>query len=130
MKVSKQRAAGYIYLSSPYSHPHSWVRHNRWVEVCRIAGKLLIEGYIVHCPIAESHAIVTCHSPAIDLTHDDWMAKDLVQLSRSDMLFVAMIDGWEESLGVQEEIRYAKDHNIPIKYVTNKGEIVNDSSQA
>jgi hypothetical protein len=46
-----------------------------------------------------------------------WMDFCIALLSKCDRMVVAKIPGWEESKGVQAEIRYAQDHGIPVEYI-------------
>lgn len=105
---------GFIYLASPYSHPDPKVREQRFEQACKAAAELMAAGAIVFCPIAHSHPIGLWLP---NQTHEMWMAQDLPLLARATGLAVLQIDGWTESRGVQEEIDFALDHGIPVKYI-------------
>jgi hypothetical protein len=46
-----------------------------------------------------------------------WAKRDLTYLSKCDELWVVTMKGWKESIGVKAEINFAKEHNMPIKYI-------------
>ena len=103
------------YLSSPYFHPFASIRQARFEKVCRIAGKLMRDGEHIYCPIAHSHSI----QQLFDLPHDHefWMRIDEEHLKRCDKLVVAMMDGWEESVGVAWEIKRARELGLPVEFM-------------
>lgn len=49
---------------------------------------------------------------------DYWLRQNLAFLSRCDKMYVLQLEGWEKSDGVQREIAFATEHNIPIEYIT------------
>ena len=107
---------GFIYLASPYSHPSPAMRILRFDAACAAAAKLMLAGATVFCPIAHSHPISSWMRED-EQSHEFWMKQDLPMLARASGLAVLQIDGWLESRGVQEEIEYALDHGIPVKYI-------------
>jgi hypothetical protein len=38
-------------------------------------------------------------------------------LLRSDKLVVAQMEGWKESVGVQKEIKIARENDIPVEFL-------------
>jgi hypothetical protein len=103
-----------IYLASPYSHPDLTVRERRFHAACRAAAALLRAGHAVFSPIAHSHHLVEHGLPG-DWTF--WQQFDRELLARCDEVLVLMLDGWEESVGVREEIRIARELDKPVRYV-------------
>ena len=115
-----------IYLASPYSHKDPGVRFSRLRSVCRVAGKLIAEdNKVLFCPIAHSHGIAE-YSVIDCMSHKTWMKIDLTLLERCDKLYVVMLEGWAISKGVQEEIEFAKQRRIPIFYLNEQGEFVDE----
>lgn len=104
-----------IYLASPYSHPEAYVMEQRFQEVCRIAGELMISGHIVFSPIAHSHPIAVQSMLPGDWKF--WEKFDRAFIAVSQKLVVAMMDGWRESKGVTAEIAFAKEIGIPVEYM-------------
>ena len=103
-----------IYLASPYSHPDPAVRERRFRDACRAAAALLRSGRAVFSPIAHSHPLVA-HGLPTDWSFWEW--QDREHLARCDEVMVLMLDGWEESVGVREEIRIAREMDKPVRLV-------------
>ena len=106
-----------IYLASPYWHDDPTVREQRFHEVCKIAAKLMTDGYIVFCPIAHSHPIAT-HGGAPNGCHDFWMKQDFPMIEWADELWVAKLEGYRESKGVGMEMEYATSLHKPIHFIS------------
>lgn len=104
----------FAYLASPYSHPDEEVRQQRHDEVARIALKLL-DQYVVFCPIVHSHALAQLSE--LSTGWEFWKKQDLGILDRCDILIVAMMDGWDKSVGVNAEIVYAQEVGMKIMYL-------------
>ena len=106
------------YLASPYSHPDPEIRERRFKEICKIASVLIMGGNVLFCPISMSHPIQEYgHTKS---TWEFWEAIDTKFLELSDELLVITMDGWEESIGVQAEIKIARDLGLPIRYLDPK----------
>lgn len=103
-----------IYLASPYSHPDPAVRDQRHRDVCRAAVAMIKMGQAVFSPIAHSHALVEYGLP-IDWSF--WERYDRHHLKHCDEVVVLMLDGWESSVGVREEVRLATEMNKPVRYI-------------
>jgi nucleoside 2-deoxyribosyltransferase len=103
-----------IYLASPYSHPDPAVREQRFHAACRAAVALLHAGRVVFSPIAHSHPLAQHGLPG---NWQFWERYDRAFLERCDEVVVLMLDGWEESFGVQAEIRIAQELGKPVRYL-------------
>ena len=103
-----------IYLASPYSHPDPAVREQRFHAACRAAVALLHAGRVVFSPIAHSHPLAQHSLPG---NWQFWEQYDRKFLERCDEVVVLMLDGWEESVGVQAEIRIARELGKPVRYL-------------
>lgn len=103
-----------IYLASPYSSQDSAVRQDRYEEACKKAAELMSQGYNVFSPIAHSHPISQHIGNGLD--HDFWLSQDLSFLeSWADEMWVLMLPGWEESIGIWKEVNFATEKGIKIK---------------
>jgi len=102
------------YLACPYSHKDKRVMRKRFREANRAAAKLMGSGHYVFSPISHTHPI----AEAGELPRDweFWAGYDTAIISRCTKMIVLTIDGWEESIGVQSEIKLAKKFCIPIEY--------------
>lgn len=104
-----------VYLATPYSHEDESVRLKRFDVVNTVAADLMKEGKVVFSPISHSHTIAVENDLPTDW--DYWKQSCEVFVTRCDRLMVLCVDGWKISTGVQEEIKIAEQHNIPIEYI-------------
>lgn len=104
-----------IYLASPYSSADPKVRAHRFLAVCRKAAELMQQGHYIFAAVAHSHPI----AEAGDLPKgwDFWGTYARIMIERCDELYVLMLDGWAESVGVTAEIGIAKELQKPIRYI-------------
>lgn len=100
------------YLACPYAHPDENIRKKRYLSVTWTACQLLQKKIHVFSPITHNIPITEM---GIEGTWENWSSYDLGMLSRCDKLLVLELDGWKESKGVQGEIAFAKEHQIPIE---------------
>jgi hypothetical protein len=103
-----------IYLASPYSHPDPAVREERFRAACRATAALLHAGEVVFSPIVHSHPLVAFAMPT---AWSFWERIDRAHLERCDEVAVLMLDGWEESIGVREELRLARELGKPARFL-------------
>ena len=91
-----------IYLASPYSDPDPAVEQQRFKAVCKVAGKLMMQGHRIFSPIAHTHAIAM----AGDMPRgwDFWYEYDREMLAACDELWVLKLPGWDKSRGIAGEI--------------------------
>ena len=106
-----------IYLASPYSHPDPLVRGLRFKEVSRIAGNLAAKGQLLICPIAMNHPMHIYADVEMPSDWAFWKRFDTELILRCDEVWVTMLDGWKDSVGVKAEMKLARELNIPIRYV-------------
>ncbi len=104
-----------VYLASPYSHPDVQVRDARFHAVCRVAAMLSAAGVLVYAPIAHGHAIALAGQLPTDFAY--WEALDRAMLAACGRVVVVTLPGWENSVGVQAEIRIATAMGLPIRYL-------------
>lgn len=100
-----------IYLAGPYSHPDHHVRCERFRALTELAARLLKIGINVYSPITHSHPM----TEFLDLPTgwEFWERVDREYINRCELMLVATLDGWKQSVGVQAEIVIAKKLNIP-----------------
>lgn len=103
-----------IYVASPYSHPSAVIRHERCEIAESFAAFWVQRGKEIYCPIASWHHIAVRHNMPKDFSF--WQRLDTKFLRLASELWVLMIDGWEDSVGVQWEINMARQLMIPIRY--------------
>ena len=105
----------FTYLASPYTHANPGVRQDRYWAAVKKAAELMRGGECVFSPIAHTHEIGMLLDNSV--SHEFWMAQDKAILRHADKLAVLMIDGWDASRGVREEIEIATAIGIPVEYV-------------
>jgi hypothetical protein len=105
-----------FYLASPYTHKEQSVKDERFQIVQDVTVKLLLDANIyAFSPIAYNHPMVI-HDLPTDWSF--WEEYDKAFVDHCDGLIVLTIDGWKESIGVQAEIEYAKELNLPVLYLS------------
>jgi hypothetical protein len=109
-----------IYLAVPYTAKEVYLQNVREQKVTYLSARMAEHGIYSISPITQSHQ-QQLHVP-LPHTWDFWETCDYMLLDRSDELWVYMLPGWIESVGVQAEIAYAKKIKIPIRYVRVEGD--------
>lgn len=106
---------GFKYLASPYSHPDAAVRHDRFTYAQNAVVHLLSKREWTYSPIVHCHTLAVAHNLPMDA--DAWWDYNRAMLAASSGLIVLKIDGWDTSVGVAQELSYARDNNIPWSYL-------------
>lgn len=118
-----------VYLASPYTYLHDnldlreQIEYSREVQINRIAADLEVRfpNIVFFLPITQSAALRRENEKIGSEFKGDIKRRDLFVIrKKSDELWVVKIDGWKESVGVQEEIKHAKKHGIKVVYVNPK----------
>ena len=104
-----------VYVASPYSHPKASVREKRAQMAARVCGDLIQQGLFVFCPIVQYHPIAKICSLPTHWKYWDVHCRLFMKMATS--MIVLKAPGWEESEGLQEEIKIAEEMNIPITYM-------------
>ena len=106
-----------IYLCSPFTHKDPEVMRNREEVVTAIAAGLTERyGYAMFLPITQS-APMERINPNLKGDFESWKSIDLFMVrEKCDELWVVLMDGWRESVGVAAEIREADVNGIPIRF--------------
>lgn len=105
-----------IYIASPYSHNDPAVVIKNFELVSQLAANLCSEGHVAFSPITYGHTLLAYKDMPSDWAF--WKNFCLSFLQHCDELLVYQIPGWDMSRGVTEEINFAKENNITIKYIT------------
>lgn len=104
-----------IYIASPYSHKEEAIRILRAKQISQFSAILLKSGLIVFSPISYGHEMTNhCDLPTDFKFWEDFC---LSFLSKCEEMYVYMIPGWEDSIGIKNEILYCETNSIPIKYI-------------
>ena len=103
-----------VYVASPYTHPDPAIQEKRFQDVCRFSAGLFQQGICAFSPIAYTHPIAQYGLPT---GFEFYMDYDIAILNACAEMIVLMLDGWQDSEGVQAEIEIAKAMGLPIRYV-------------
>lgn len=107
-----------IYVAAPYTHPDYKEIERRMLKVNWYCSVLLMkEQCAILSPLTMGHAWQETNDnlPHIGDFWLDWCQK---LLDLASEIHVLKLDGWKESVGVQQEIRWAEGLGIEIKYIT------------
>lgn len=104
-----------IYLACPYTHKDPKVIQERFEAVNKLASALMSEGFYIFSPISHTHPIALAGN--LPGGWDYWEGYDKAIISRCAGLWVFKLPGWEQSKGVQAEIKIAKEIGLPIEYI-------------
>ncbi|MDE2686427.1 MAG: DUF1937 family protein [Chloroflexota bacterium] len=98
-----------IYLAAPLGHPDPSIRHERFESVNNYCGYLIRQRVLVFSPLSLGASL-----DENAISNSAWYALGLQMLARCDELRILALDGWEESVGVSLETRYARQLSIPV----------------
>lgn len=104
-----------IYLASPYSHDSDVIRYQRYEAVLAYVATH-ISYQVLYSPIMHFHDLAERYS--LPKGFDFWRRLNESILFRCNALHVLMLDGYEESIGVDAEIKFARTNHIPVVYVS------------
>ena len=104
-----------IYLASPYSDPNPDVVEQRYLNTMKCLAELIRQGKFVWSPIVHCHPMAHTHNLPKDAKY--WSRFSIDFLRRADGIYVLKLPGWKDSLGVQEEIKFADSIFLPATYL-------------
>lgn len=113
-------ACEFWYFASPYSADDPATEQERVAAIDTIILRILAE-YPNVFPLTPV-SYTARYDETLKLPPIEFYKKDLIALKKADRLIVCLLPGWEDSVGVQMEIRYAKQWGIPICYYHTTGE--------
>jgi hypothetical protein len=90
------------------------VREQRFRAACRVVATHLRAGRPTFSPIVHSHALVEHGLPT---NWKFWEPFNRPHVERCSEVVVLMLAGWETSIGVQAEIKLAKELGRPVRFV-------------
>ena len=100
-----------IYLAIPYSGNEEVA-----YEIAnKVAGALMMRGFVVFSPISHAHSIA--EMCAIETTWHFWERQDRAFIERTDEVFVICADGWDRSRGVTAQIDYANELGKRVRFL-------------
>lgn len=107
-------AKGIAYLASPYAHSDPLIKQKRLSNVTKYAAELYDKGVFVYSPLTHN---VQLDAFSNRLGWNKWRDFDFTMLLKCEKMILLQQPGWEKSIGVKEEMEFAKLHKIPIEMV-------------
>jgi hypothetical protein len=104
-----------VYLATPYSHPDPAVREARFRAANRYAADLVRQGVHVLSPVSHAHHVAK--DGGLSAGWDVWGPQSYALLAACARVVVLCQDGWQESVGVAAELRWAAELGLPVEYV-------------
>lgn len=102
------------YLACPYSTPNAGEKEWRFKQATLATAWLTREcGDTVFSPITHSHPLATI--AGMNGAWADWKKFDMDFLAVSGRFTVLLLDGWQESVGVQDELKIAQKAGIKVQ---------------
>jgi len=110
------------YLACPYNHEDLRVRIARYDNVTLATAKLAERGVMCFSPITHSHPL----TQYAELPRDwgFWFSFDQPIMRLCGKCIVLTLDGWDESVGVTDEIEWFEELSYPIKYINPVGDVM------
>lgn len=111
----KWDADGFWYVCCPYSHEDERIVNARYNAAVDATAWLIKQNCLVYCSVLHWRPVALAH----DLPHDYefWKEFDVTMIKKSAGLIILMMDGWDKSKGVIDEIRVGKENSKPILYI-------------
>lgn len=106
-----------IYLAIPYSG----MEQSSYIQANLASIAILNDGENVFSPITHSHPLTQIPGKTVPGNWEFWQKIDYQFIDWADEIYVLIPTEGEErvlnSVGVQAEIKYAKEHNKPVYYI-------------
>lgn len=110
-----------FFLSSPYSHSDKAVEVERYLKAVEFVAKRMNYGEFLISPIVHCHEPAVRHKLPTDWQY--WRDYCTVMISKCDAVYVLVIDGYQDSTGVRDEVEIAKELGKEIIYIDMDGNI-------
>ena len=111
----KQDHEPLYYLATPYTKYEGGIEA-AFEAAAAITARLVKANLSVYSPIAHTHPVAV-HGGIDPLDHSIWLDFDLRMMRGADVLIVAQMQGWRESFGVSQEIKFFQNGGKPILYL-------------
>lgn len=103
------------YLASPFTHTQKEIMRMRTEIAIDVSIKLVNADYIIFSPIAYNGSWI---DKGVRGDWEFWKEFDLKIISKCEGVIVLTMPGWENSVGVTEEVEFAKEMAIPVYYLS------------
>jgi hypothetical protein len=108
----------YFYVATPYSkYPKALGGiAGAYRDACIATSILVEQGVRAYSPIVHTHPIAI-EGNMDPYDHSIWMPQDEPFMRNASGLVVVMMDGWKQSTGVTEEVKYFEATGKPVFYM-------------
>jgi hypothetical protein len=110
--MSKQLPTGLCYVATPYSKYPGGIEA-AFLDACKLTAKLIQMGISCFSSIAHTHPIAV-HGGLDPYDYSIWIPADLPMMQACETLIVVHMQGWQESLGIGEEVKFFAGAGKPI----------------
>ena len=101
-----------IYLATKYTDDNPINMELSYERINDVAAKLMLKGHVVFSPITHSHCLAKRLQNQTD--RDFWLSQSIRFIDWAQALVVFEPEECRESYGVQREVEFAKQKNLPI----------------
>ena len=108
-----------IYLAAPYTFNGKSARRvvlRRVATIDRFAASVFAAGDYVFSPISHTHPIKEASGGKLPGGFEFWEQCAYRMIDGCDEVWVLMLDGWRDSVGVKAEVWYAEHSGKPVHY--------------
>jgi len=114
----------YTYLASPYTHAEPAMREVRYHAAMKCCAWLLKNRVWVYSPIVYCHELARLHDMPTNAHF--WMDYNYAMLRGAKDLLILVLPGWQDSVGIDNEVEYAHAANKPIRFIHPSSYTVTD----
>lgn len=104
-----------VYLATPYTKYEAGI-DAAFMDAAALAARLLKLDVKTYSPIAHCHPMAQ-YGNIDPKDHSIWLPYQEVMMAKADALLVAQLQGWRDSYGVNEEIKFFDRHRKPKFYL-------------
>ena len=113
-KEDQRMTDEYWYLATPYTK-YPGGRQQAFLDACSMASRALIAHVNVYFPIAHGHSVAEAAGNKLDAEDGAfWIRVVTPMMKNARGCLVGMLPGWEESWGIQEEIKFFRMMKKPV----------------
>lgn len=112
------------YVACPYSAKTQADRNYRHYFANQVSAKLLQKGYMVFSPISMCHPIALLNKK-LKTDAETYKEFNHKMMDQCQELWVVKAMGWDKSLGVKDELEYARATGKKIRYCDVEGNETN-----
>jgi hypothetical protein len=108
------------YVAQPYtaylsngSLNHELMEY-RYLRALAEVSKMLTDNRMVYSPIVHCHEMAKIHTLPKDFSF--WKNYNKAMLERASGIILLKLEGWQESEGLQDEWKFARETNMPVTF--------------